>query len=279
MVSIKELKKKCVRNDVDQNTLKFYRFLCWYLTKLFIYLRISANATTLLSIILSIITATLFFFGNLWYILIGALLLEFRWMLDFVDGHVARYWNKSTMNGLFLDQFDHHLAGKLVFFSLSFGIFLHTKWIPILIFGFLASIFSMSIVYSSIYWAIIRKRQRIHKGASTKEKFERILKKNEYIDVGEVKGRYSILFSFAKRIHKIWTDPGYYHLLLIIIIIEIVNIYIPFTKPYLLLTFFIIVYGIVFTIVQFISFIVNFKGRSTDLQYQSLFGKDLSTKK
>lgn len=281
MESIAELKKKCARADKDPSTEKIHRFIGVRLAKLFILMKVQANTITIMSIVFGIISSVLFFFGNLWGIFIGTLILEFRHMLDKTDGTVARYWGKSSMTGLFLDQFDHQLAGKLMFFPLGFGIYMHTKWIPILVFGFLGSIFSMSVVNTSLYWAIIRKRQRLTKGYDTLEKFERILKKKEKvgIGIGEVKGSYNNLYLIANKFSKLWTTPYYYWVLGIVIITELINLSYNFTQSYFLLTLYVVIYGSILTLMQFFSFIINYKARSVDIQYQALFGIDLKPKK
>ncbi len=53
--------------------------------------------------------------------LYGALLLELWYILDCVDGEVARFNNKDSLRGIFLDLFLHTSIQPLLFLSLAIG--------------------------------------------------------------------------------------------------------------------------------------------------------------
>lgn len=53
--------------------------------------------------------------------LYGALLLELWYILDCVDGEVARFNNKDSLKGIFLDLFLHTSIQPLLFLSLAIG--------------------------------------------------------------------------------------------------------------------------------------------------------------
>ena len=75
------------------------------LTPIFLYLNISANKITILSGIVGVASAILFSTNSKPYVLIGSFGYSVYYLLDYVDGNVARYNSKSSLSGMFLDLF------------------------------------------------------------------------------------------------------------------------------------------------------------------------------
>ena len=90
------------------------------LSVFFINLNISANTITLLSGLLGLIGAILFSSNNKLAILLGSFGYILYYLLDYVDGIVARYKNKHSISGMFLDIF----MGPIVAISMSCSIYL-----------------------------------------------------------------------------------------------------------------------------------------------------------
>ncbi len=123
--SIKKLREIC-QKPVRLNTLyqkHVARKLSIYITWLFIKLKITGNQASLLMIIVGIIGSSLFIFGSYWYYLTAVLTLQFWFILDHVDGELARYWKKTSAKGIFIDKLNHHLIHPLIFLCLGIGMY------------------------------------------------------------------------------------------------------------------------------------------------------------
>ena len=73
------------------------------LTPFFINLNLSANKITLISGLVGILGAIFFSSNNKYAVLVGSLGYISYYILDYIDGNVARIKNKSSINGKFLD--------------------------------------------------------------------------------------------------------------------------------------------------------------------------------
>src|SRR3989344_3101054 len=174
--SIKELRKICYANSKSKRplymelvTMKF----SIYVTKLLLYTPIHADQVTILMMLLAIFGSILLAFGTLKLMLVGILLIHLTIVLDNVNGEIARYRKEGSMTGSFLEFLYHEITATLIFFSLSYGIFLQTGYKSILIFGFLASFFSKSVVLSIIQLAALKNalRDDIHKRKEKVKKY------------------------------------------------------------------------------------------------------------
>ena len=82
---------------------KIVRPISFYLTIPFLYLGFSANQVTFLSLIFAIAGNIGFALGTFDSMRIGVILILFAIELDFVDGNIARFWQKPNQYGAFLD--------------------------------------------------------------------------------------------------------------------------------------------------------------------------------
>ena len=100
---IKELRKASRKNEREPMGIRFYRFFSIYLTALFIKLRLSPNFISMLSIGSAIGGAILLMFGSYQFLVIGAAVMVFSYLLDRSDGELARYTGKLTVYGGYLE--------------------------------------------------------------------------------------------------------------------------------------------------------------------------------
>lgn len=136
--SIKELRRICQKPVIKLNT--FYprmvsRRISIYITKLFLYTNVSANNVTLLMILVGIIASIFFGFDQYIYSLLGALFLQFWFILDHVDGEIARYRKQSSIKGVFMDLLNHHIIHPLIFIFIGIGLYKNLGDFRILIMG------------------------------------------------------------------------------------------------------------------------------------------------
>ncbi|MBU1706410.1 CDP-alcohol phosphatidyltransferase family protein, partial [bacterium] len=113
MESIKELRKKIAKSEVDWHTPRhdvIVRRISIYFTWLLLHTPLSANQVTVLQIIVGVIGSLLLIPPNYGWNLLGILLLQFGYVLDCCDGEVARYRKQSSVGGVFLDLIGHEIV-------------------------------------------------------------------------------------------------------------------------------------------------------------------------
>jgi len=122
--------------------LKIYRFFSIFITRIFIETPITANQITVFSIIVGLVSAVFFAFGNYFYSLIAALILLSIEYWDCWDGEIARYKGISSLKGVYIDGIAHTLISPTIFAGITLGVFISTNKIIFLVFGILSIIFS-----------------------------------------------------------------------------------------------------------------------------------------
>lgn len=265
--SIKELRKICQSKKQPLYMRLVSMKISIYITKLLLYAKISADYVTMSMMAFIIAGSVLMAFGDLWMVLIGILIIHFTIILDNVNGEVARYNKEDGIIGTFLEQVYHNLAIPFIFFSLSFGVFMKTNAIALLIFGFLAAIFGKPIVLNSIKDAVIEERLGEVKSGK-KAKLSSIRKAN--IKGGSTKTGKS-LYTIYDIIRNFWVFPANIVHITVLSVIEVINIQPGFMPQYFLLSLYLIIYGSASALIQLSAFIVNYKGKTVDHYYKELF--------
>ena len=152
--TIYALRSICAKEEKEDRAVLAYRWLSAYLTKLFLYLPLSPNHITLLAVAVALAGALLLVPGNAQYTLGGALLFQLYFLLDCVDGSVARYRGLSSLSGRYLDGVIQYVTHFALFIGLTYGVYnsgFHSPWV--FAFGFLtgfAAVFHKAI-YAVIY--------------------------------------------------------------------------------------------------------------------------------
>jgi len=90
-------------------------------------LGISANQTTLIGLIVGIIGCVFLAFGSYWAAITGAALVNIAFLLDVMDGNVARYSNSPTKYGDYLDRMASAFITPLMFITVGVGVFNHPE--------------------------------------------------------------------------------------------------------------------------------------------------------
>ncbi|MBI2627554.1 hypothetical protein HYW72_01340, partial [Candidatus Nomurabacteria bacterium] len=196
-------------------------------------------------------------------------IIHFTIILDNVNGEVARYWKEDGLIGTFLEQVYHNIAVPLVFFMLAFGVFLRTGYAPILIFGFLCAVFGKPIILNSIKDAVIDERSNEIK-TGKKVKVHVAGKLNMKGGNTEIGGS---LYRAYDTVREFWVYPANIVHITILAILELVNASYGFTSQYMLFIVYLAAYGSISLLIQTVAFIVNYKGKTVDHYYESLFKK------
>ena len=95
------------------------RFFSIYLTLIFIRWGTQPSSVTLLSLVVGVWGSYLLLYGQ-W--VTGLLFVNFWYLLDHVDGELARYYKKSSASGLYFDTILNAIVPPLTFFSLGWSL-------------------------------------------------------------------------------------------------------------------------------------------------------------
>lgn len=148
--SVKELRKICQTAESAKHDSilgrYFGRKLSIYLTHVLLHTPISANQVTILMLLVGMVSGTLFIIGNYWCSLAGSILFPIMYILDGVDGEVARYRNSCSLKGVYLDRVSHIITYPFLFIGITFGVYINNHDIRVFIFGFLATYFFTSLL-------------------------------------------------------------------------------------------------------------------------------------
>jgi len=131
---LEELKERCFKQNIDQSLRERYKgsyaiYYAIYVTHFFsirivrfLYNKsITPNQITVLSIILSFVSAFSFSLGSNISCFVGAILLELFYIFDAVDGQLARAKDLSSHGGKYLDVFCNFLVPPVVLFGVGIG--------------------------------------------------------------------------------------------------------------------------------------------------------------
>jgi len=145
MESWKEFSKKIEKDQTDLKADWYGRFFVWKISAPITYLLvrtpISANQVTVIQEIIGTIGAIMLAVPSIKIMLLGIFLIQFGFILDCVDGEVARYKGQSSVRGVFLDLIGHQIVIPFYIFFTSLGVFIRTGQIDALIVGFLGALF------------------------------------------------------------------------------------------------------------------------------------------
>jgi len=145
MESWKEFSKKIEKDQTDLKADWYGRFFVWKISAPITYLLvrtpISANQVTVIQEIIGTIGAIMLAVSSIKIMLLGIFLIQFGFILDCVDGEVARYKGQSSVRGVFLDLIGHQIVIPFYIFFTSLGVFVRTGQLDALIVGFLGALF------------------------------------------------------------------------------------------------------------------------------------------
>lgn len=120
MVSIPEIREKC-KKDYWGFPNRLAHEIGFYFTKPFINTRITSNQVTLFWLFLGLVGGALLSTGKYKWMLLGIIIYHLGHFFDCVDGNLARYRNKSSLKGQYLEQIAHHITILAVLGGLTIG--------------------------------------------------------------------------------------------------------------------------------------------------------------
>ncbi|NQT90952.1 MAG: CDP-alcohol phosphatidyltransferase family protein, partial [Candidatus Omnitrophica bacterium] len=153
-MQIGELKEKAYKKTRHNWYALNVTHRCSILIVKLIYKRdISPDFITLLSIISGLIACAFFLLAGPFSCLIGALFLQGFYILDAVDGQLARAQGRPSTTGAYFDYISNHIVHSLVFITIGLGLYRHTASPLYMFAGFLAGwgMLFMYIIYDAGY--------------------------------------------------------------------------------------------------------------------------------
>lgn len=133
---IKELRAS-IQPDPKKETVWYAKYVIRkvsiLITWLLLHTPISANQATVIQVILGLAGAALLAFGGFKWSILALFLIQLGYVFDCVDGEIARYRKKPTVNGIFLDSLNHALVIPAMFLGLAiFSFYLvNESWVLI----------------------------------------------------------------------------------------------------------------------------------------------------
>ena len=145
MKSSEHMKNVCSKSSVnDKSYFVIFRKLSWHVTGWVCDLPITANQITLFSYLVYFLACLILIFVSYPWNALSAVLIYFAYVLDCVDGNVARYKNSISLGGVFLDSLGHSFVPAVLIFCVGFAAFYRALNGYYLLAGFVASFFFMA---------------------------------------------------------------------------------------------------------------------------------------
>ena len=121
-MSLKEIRMNALKEDNDLFSYPF-RYVSTIITSILIKTEITPIQVTIFHIFLGIISAFLFSIGLYTYTIIASALLIFVFILDCVDGEIARYKKNGSELGIWLDHVSDYIILFMIIASITLGTF------------------------------------------------------------------------------------------------------------------------------------------------------------
>ncbi|MFH0732455.1 MAG: CDP-alcohol phosphatidyltransferase family protein [Candidatus Omnitrophota bacterium] len=149
MESISQLRTICQkpREQYDVWYGKFVaRRFSIYITRVFLAMNLTPNTATSIFLLTGIVACVFFTEGSKIGAFTAALFLQLWYILDHVDGEIARYRNTSTVTGIYYDNICHYIIHPLVFIGIGYGLWRKYAIGYVFLFSSSAAISSMLLI-------------------------------------------------------------------------------------------------------------------------------------
>jgi len=250
--SIKELRGICQKKHKKEVLyFRIVRIFSIYFTKLFLMLRISANAVSFLSVFVGLIAIGLFATGDYWMVLAGAIVLQLANTFDCCDGEIARYTKKTNVRGLIAEYALHFSVQPLMFVFLAYGSFRNLGEIYLLLLGFSSAI---CVILQEIIMMMIPFIYIYFKRVKNESALESCRKSTEKTETKEKLGRLSLF------IHRIYDFFGFIYRYSTISAVVVIAAIFDFVD------IMIIFYGLTYPFVIMISYAYHFFGADNKMK-------------
>jgi phosphatidylglycerophosphate synthase len=117
---MRKLERKSVIKYSDFISNYFYQQIAFFLTKYIYKTNVTPNQITLLSLFMGLLSA-LFIYKN--HTVLGVIFLNISFILDCLDGQIARVKNMQSDFGMWLDNISDRIVENVVVIAIIFGNF------------------------------------------------------------------------------------------------------------------------------------------------------------
>lgn len=217
MESIKELREICQgpRRDTDSWHMKHIaRKPSIYITWALLHTPISANGVTFLMILIGLIASAIYMNGTKISFFIASIILQLWYVMDMVDGEVARYKKQLSLTGVYFDSISHYISHPFVFFGIGMGLYYRYGKLHLLLLSLLAA---YSVCMITLLWDIFK--SVVYEEANSRSLFS-VINSGK----GASNNRPGILKRIFSALHTICTFPA---IMNILFLVSIINFFIP----------------------------------------------------
>ena len=121
----REFERRCQQHDFrrvgNAYARRIARPLALYCTRIILPTGVSAHAVTIAAWLTGLAAAGAFAFGSILGWVIGAALLQTSYLLDHIDGQIARYRRTASLDGVALDFLMHHTLVMVLPLGIAYG--------------------------------------------------------------------------------------------------------------------------------------------------------------
>lgn len=179
----------------------------------FVKVGITPNQTTFLSLGTGLVAASLFLIPLPWAVLGAAFFLELYYVLDSVDGQLARFTRQFSRTGAFFDVLGNYIIHPLIFLSIGIGQYFVTREGLVIVWGAVAA---LSYLWLGLMWDV---RSSVLLEALNKE---RAMPCGESLETPK-----SLAPSLVQRVfswtHKICTYPRVMNVVTFVSVAEVIS--------------------------------------------------------
>jgi phosphatidylglycerophosphate synthase len=194
MLSKKKVKDFVKRSQKSRSELESspnevcFRKLSKYISILILIpLRFTPNMVTVLAIFIGLAGCVLLVFDNESAYVFGSCFMLMFLLLDYCDGDVARYLDRQTMTGHYLDYFGHVVMFGGLLVGMTCGIYRHNPSLVVIFVGMLAIMgVYIRILSSTLIWEVICV-ENLRKGKRLSTSNPNVTYETKYQDVANEK--------------------------------------------------------------------------------------------
>ena len=236
--------------NLDWVERNIYANLAMPILKILLPTRVSANQVTVSSLLIGLLGCLLIMIPRLSTALVGVVFFQLCYILDYVDGALARAKNQTSEKGAYLEKLFSLILGTAILLSAGFACyFRYYKLIHILL-GFTAGIsfFLLRCFYDA---QIIFKLKKTNDSKNANND----LRAASNVTIDRITNRIpSFLKIIAKKSDFLWV-PIYF--------IDLLTIAILTNRPYLFIWF----YGIFYPIVTMVTYVTQSRRDQTKINF------------
>jgi phosphatidylglycerophosphate synthase len=217
-------------------------------TWVFLHFPVNANQVTFFSLVIALLSCFSFSLGIPSMMFVGAVFLQLWYLLDHVDGQIARYKKESSITGVYFDYITHYVVHMGVFMGIGIGAARNTGSNTYLLAGIVSgvAIVFFMLTYDSMYKAFFAK---IEKSGKISKRSDNIVEAS----IGKEKKPFLIFRMLFTIAHKLCEIHVLMNIITVLAVIGMFHVEIPWGAiilVYALLTLFLAIMKTTYFVVR-----------------------------